>query len=200
MHKVSLLDFDGVLFRNNAAMEKVIQRSDDFSRMHAPSYNPKDFDYRVHGHTVYMLQEQFGKKVTFQNYNDYVFDDSIFEFVRKTMTEEDVMRAQRWKQLLEDVREPSYIFSNAPHVWVHEILSITGLGESFDESRVMCSDTLGCLKPSPLAYIAAIDKVGHRDVLFYDDSKLNVEQAECAGIPSVHFTDDVEKRLFEVGL
>lgn len=182
-----LLDFDGVLFGNKKCLDLVVRKSTQFTRLHVPNYDPKTFDYRRHGHTVPMLKKEFNKDVDFQDYNDYVFDEEMFRQCTDLIGTEDYERSELWKIAMKGKRRD--IFSNAPSVWVHTLLSLTGLESSFEDSHIICSDTIKDLKPSLTSYIKAKDILGEDDYVFLDDSPINVYAATKIGIRSMVYND-----------
>ena len=67
--------------------------------------------------------------------------------------------------------------------WVDEVPFFRRIGTFFDAA------SLGARKPDPLAYTAAVERLGlaAREVLFVDDLAENVIGASAAGLPAVLF-------------
>ena len=189
MSRALLLDFDGVIFRNKVGLQKVVQKSNEFTYKYVPTYDPLKDSYTKYGHTVHLINHKTtDRQVTFQEYNDYVFDNLTMEFVFDNMDIDDKKRADMWKFALED-RE-AHVFSNAPSVWVNGLLSELDMGHLFQ--TVITSDDMEYLKPMEESYEAAgvmLQNHGDiRDMVFMDDSNVNVQGARDFGIDSVHYT------------
>lgn len=64
-----------------------------------------------------------------------------------------------------------------------------GISDAFD--AIYCSGVLGVAKPDPVFYTAVAQKIGAmpQDLLFFDDSGVNVEAAAACGWQAHVFTD-----------
>lgn len=193
--KTLLLDFDGVLFRNARSMQRVVNRSDEFTLMCAPNYDPMrnpKHNYKRYGHTVTMLQQHFGADVDFEDYNDYVFSKSIFANILEDMTVEDWKNAKFWNLTLRELPNRYHIFSNAPACWVETILMMTGLEASFGSGRgIFTSDRLGALKPDARSYETISKRLLTKpdDLVLIDDAWANIEGARAFGMNGILYGD-----------
>lgn len=199
MNKPLLLDFDGVIFRNKAALKAVEKKSTEFTRKFAAFRHEKSFDYRPYGHTVRMINalKGVGPDITLQDYNYFVFDREVLSCVKDSIRDDDMLRARMWEHLISRNEHGAHIFSNAPDVWVRCVLSFLDLEESFEGKWILCPKTLDHLKPNEEAYKNALDKVGTKDLLFVDDSEVNYMAARELQIPSMIYTDQADRHLIE---
>jgi FMN phosphatase YigB (HAD superfamily) len=74
---------------------------------------------------------------------------------------------------------PIWLLSNHRSDWLLPRLERFGLADRFE--RVLVSDELGAAKPSPTAFAALVDQPS---MVFFDDSRRNVEAAAALGITS----------------
>lgn len=197
---------DGVLFRNPKAMKIVEDKSTEFTKKYIPCFQPsKRWNYQMFGHTVKMINQlthEKGKVMTtsLEDYNDYVFNDGTLRHVSQVLTLDDMVRADMWRHLIQKSGRVPHIFSNAPNVWVREVLSWISLTEMFENGVIVTPESLNTLKPSPESYETMIDKlhgygIHRQDLLFMDDSKGNVEGSLKMGIPSLHYTQEIDDML-----
>lgn len=93
-----------------------------------------------------------------------------------------------------------HIFSNAPDVWVRQVLSWVSLAEMFENGVIVTPQSLNTLKPSPESYETMLDSIRgygikREDLLFIDDAKGNVDGSLKMGIPSLHYTQEIDQML-----
>lgn len=104
---------------------------------------------------------------------------------------------------------PVYMLSNNNPISMpkcREIMAACGM----DEKKIFTREFLSCemhlLKPSHEIYARVIDSImdevggiSASEILFVDDSKVNIEAAAAAGLSTLHYAqgDDLEKRLKE---
>lgn len=204
--RVLLFDVDGVLFRNKHAMKLVEERSTDFTRKFIPSFHPSPhLNYSKYGHTVRMINKithNTGRisTTTLEEYNEYVFNEATLNQVARLINDDDVVRGEMWKHVIDRSGRTAHIFSNASEVWVRHVLSWSNLEPSFADSVIVTPKSLYSLKPNPDSYETMVDELQDdvssvKEILFIDDSKGNVDAALRVGIPAVHYTDQVDELL-----
>lgn len=182
--KVTLVDFDGVLFRNPKAMWYVSKRSSQFvhktlrlpGRHAGPmSENINRSLYTAYGHTALGLQK-LGYPVTLGEYNEFVYDNMPYQAFKMT-------------EALPALPVDCYVFSNAPLDYCEKIAG-TPLRS--------VSDVLG--KPHNLKPLRSVfDEVdnvfpGHQ-IFFVDDSMINfVETLQRPNWVNVLYIDGAPTR------
>ena len=92
------------------------------------------------------------------------------------------------------------LVTNAPQENVEVILLALELGEFFDE--VVLSDEVGPVKPDPVPYRAALEKlrVAPEEALAFEDSTSGISSSVAAGIPTVGIASTQEpETLLQAG-
>ena len=79
------------------------------------------------------------------------------------------------------------VCSNAPKTFFYEVLKKNNIETLFD--IVVVSEEVGLLKPDPKMFELVLKKLGMQkgEVIFFDDTKKNVEGAEKFGIKAIWF-------------
>ena len=190
-----LLDFDGVLFKNNRVHEYIKHKSVKFLRNNdrfkkkfphgVESYEMaskiNEIGYKTMGHTS-MLIDKSTKAVL--DYNDYVFDESTLCFTRNCLTTEDFKLLDDVAHCLQQTNKRIGLFTNTPMRYCTTILD--PLLEDIDlrhelYSNAFTSDT-GLVKPD-LKFYETVDKALYfsehersSEIFFIDDTFLNIQK------------------------
>lgn len=175
-----LLDFDGVLLRSKKASNMVAKRCASFvgSKMNIASIdkstNVNRYLYTNFGHTLLGLKA-LGYECSLQEFNDYVYGDIDYNELC-----EDIIRHEAFDNLglqnLLDQSENVYIFSNAPHSWIYNIMKSCCPNTLMKNTKYI--DTHNCLKTSRYLYHEICTRLSRNDsdkLFFIDDSLKNLE-------------------------
>lgn len=173
-----VLDYDGVVFKNPHAMETVSSRSAKFvSKKLNMSYNDARMvnatRYKVHGHTVKYLQH-LGIDATLEEYNDFVFNNIDWEDIASNIKNEDHESIIDVYLLNKLQKQKCVLFSNAPRLWVDKTLEALETHADVLFEDVFICETLDQLKPNIKVYEDIEKKYPDEDLLFIDDSILNI--------------------------
>lgn len=177
-----IFDFDGVICKNKKLYQEVNRRSIDFvvkktqfSFDEARHFNNNN--YKEFGHTVNMLKS-YGIQTNLKEYNDYVFNDSMWNSMNKMLTDTDMINILSVKAFNTLVEDKSILFSNAPYNWCDNIVSMCGFTTSdLFEGVYTCDTHEEDLKPQTKLYDEIDSKYKDFDLYFLDDNKNNLESA-----------------------
>ena len=134
-----ILDFDGVICKNRKLYHEVnmksvtfVSQKTQFSFDEALHFNNKN--YKKHGHTVNMLKN-YGIQTSLKEYNEFVFDDTMWDKVSKSLTNRDILDILNIKAFNSIIEDKSILFSNAPSIWCCNIVNMCGftMDELFDD-------------------------------------------------------------------
>lgn len=173
-----VLDYDGVIFKNPYAMEKVCDRSAQFvSKKLNMSYNNARMvnttRYKVYGHTVKYLND-VGVDATLAEYNSFVFENIDWDDIEMNIRSMDYDQVADLHMLNEFQGQKSILFTNAPRTWIEGTMGCMGIDpESVFESMFTC-ERLEELKPNLAVYELIEHIYPQTDLLFIDDSILNI--------------------------
>lgn len=177
-----IFDFDGVICKNKKLYREVNRRSIEFvSHKTQFSFNEaqhfNNTNYKGFGHTVNMLKS-YGVQTDLKEYNDYVFNDSMWYYVSKTLTDTDTFNILSIKAFNTLINDKSILFSNAPYIWCDHIVSMCGFNTNdlFDDIYT-CDINDEDLKPQPKLYDEIDSKYKDFDLYFLDDNKNNLDCA-----------------------
>lgn len=169
-----LIDFDGVIFKNEAIMKHIKDRSAEYVYSKGHSRTMDDAvrlnrkAYSVLGHTSLLYDKDI------KEYNRFVFDIPKHYF-RGLVTNEDFDHVNRiYKHKMEGDLN-LLLFSNSPIrycVDVFEAMDIH-IDNIVDTSMMFTSDT-GLLKPESMAYENVARNVKDSTLTFLDDNILNI--------------------------
>lgn len=188
-----LLDFDGVLFKNNRVHEyikhksvKFLRNNDRFKKHFSHGVETyemaskiNEIGYKTMGHTS-MLIDKSTKAVL--DYNDYVFDEYTLSFTRNSLTTDDFKLMNDVAHCLQRTNKHIGLFTNAPIRYCATILD--SLSQDMDlrhefYSNAFTSDT-GLVKPD-LKFYETVDKALYSsehetstEIYFIDDTLLNI--------------------------
>jgi FMN phosphatase YigB (HAD superfamily) len=180
-----LLDFDGVILAHPKLKAYQSRKSAKFVQKH--THMPyrrceelNDAYYKEHGHTVTVLNKVFGKPVTLEEYNEYVFQKEDLVKLSRVLDGGSggaLEFANGFNRVLDHCTEYGLdcgIFSNAGPSWISYFSGLAGL--RIDEEMVVTPRTTEFLKPKEAAY-DRVEQHFTRDAsfLFFDDCALNLE-------------------------
>lgn len=188
-----LLDFDGVLFRNNRVHDYIKHKSIKYLRnnhkmrqkfpygmdTYEMASKINEIGYKTMGHTS-MLIDKSTKSVL--DYNDYVFDDSTLLFTRNSLTADDYKLLDDVAHCLQRTNKRIGLFTNTPMRYcttiIDPLLQDVDLRHAL-YSNAFTSDT-GLVKPYTKFY-KVVDKALHvsenpSEIYFIDDTFLNINQ------------------------
>lgn len=176
-----LIDFDGVLFKNDRVSRLVRDRSIDFvqkslnvSRREAERVNATW--YPLHGHTALVIRHEPDTRKTVRRYNRYVFDEALFESVSECIDDFDRYHLERIACVLQRRGTKNvHLCTNAPFMYCEQVLQELGYSTSdlFDSTHVFTSDE-GLVKPLD-AYWDHVDRsLPNQPIRFLDDSAVHV--------------------------
>lgn len=188
-----LLDFDGVIFKNQRAMKKVEEASAHFCRLHMKNVSlefANEFNrmyYQKYGHTVNMLRHLTGANVSLEEFNDFVYNHFInYEQMKNMITPEDIEHAKMIEAFITRIRKDGgvcEVFTNGSSTWVQRINELVGMNEDVvNRLAFSCCENLPELKPSPKAYKYVESRLKKIEApspyYFIDDSRRNLVYCE----------------------
>ena len=171
-----VLDFDGVVFRNEKANALVNYKSIKFvSKKMNTSYN---YAFQVHKqnfkkscHTVHMLNK-LGYATELDEYNTHVFNNDLWKELKTCMHYTDTQNIKTIIDTNEKLEKKSVLFSNAPESWCENVLHLNGYSiEDLFEDTYTCTN-LDELKPNVTVYNKIESK--YDKLYFIDDTEINL--------------------------
>lgn len=175
-----LLDFDGVVLRNNNINKIIEEKSIDFVQnqlnlSHSKSYNINKRLYKQYGHTACGIAKIKNKNIKNMvlDYNNFIFENISFNDISSYLTEFD---RDRIEYLVNNKKYKLGLFTNTPISWCENILSCLGIDVNmlFNSDNIFTSD-LGYLKPESEAYNNVEKNLSCDEIIhFIDDSSINL--------------------------
>jgi FMN phosphatase YigB (HAD superfamily) len=162
-----LLDMDGVILRNNTAHKHIAFRCQQYVRKITGIKNPIKVSilnkqlYESTGHTFLGLKN-LGYPINLDEFNEYVYDDMS---IIKNINAKETNQLTLLKKKCEDKNIKIYIFSNAPIIWSHTILSHMNC-----DIPILSSEYL---KPQ-IEYYNIVESIISEKILFVDDKLMNI--------------------------
>ena len=180
-----LLDFDGVVLRNERICSVINERSIQYVATKkknmcyndAKTYNSRM--YKSRGHTALSFDNSNTYHDEVCEYNLNVFHNLDFKNdIRQHINKHDVSHINELLLSFEGCKKPG-LFTNAPLLWVHETLGMLGfdIDEVFDTDLLFTSDK-GLVKPKLDAYEYINRYCEDEHIVFIDDSEKNIEACE----------------------
>jgi FMN phosphatase YigB (HAD superfamily) len=170
-----LLDFDGVVVRNERIGAIVKDRSESFI---AKKYNLTKSQsarvnrvfYKTHGHTAIGVDPENYKQHVLE-YNDYVFSNLDYSLLRAYITPTDVRSLRN----VVSHKKRYGLFTNAPISWCENMCALAhiDLYDFIDPSSCFTSDE-GLIKPKKEIY-DHVEESLENNIYFIDDSAINLE-------------------------
>ena len=179
--RVLLLDFDSVVLVNQHLKQYQLKRSAKFLKHHTQlrfeqcEYINKKL-YPMFGHTTIMMNKMFDKKVTLEEYDDFVFSPKQLKTLNSAFDPDSRAYTNRFNNVYAHCEKTGidcYIFTNAHKNWVTHFSRLSGL--DIDENKIFWPTTTDTLKPKKLAYDTVENKFDKKQhYLFVDDSEVNL--------------------------
>ncbi len=179
-----LLDFDGVVLRNERICSVINDRSIQYVAKKknmryndAKTYNSRM--YKSRGHTALSFDNSMTYHDEVCEYNLNVFHNLDFnQDIRPHINEHDVSHINELLLSFEGGKKPG-LFTNTPLLWVHETLGMLGfdIDEVFDTDLLFTSDK-GLVKPKLDAYEYINRCCEDEHIVFIDDSEKNINACE----------------------
>lgn len=201
-----LLDFDGVVLQSQRAQHFQFSRSVQFMHRTLRKSN-KSISlaecaranarmYPVHGHTVHVLNKEFGADVTLAQYNQFVFgrEALVDAAPGMAMSPADVAQCDMLVRCCKELDTELSIFTNSHPEWVRH----TVRGRLRHVPVIHPDDDATLLKPSGAAYARVNSAFPDDMFVFVDDSKSNCDAAREHGGPrwiACHFETDIAQTL-----
>jgi hypothetical protein len=157
--RVTLLDFDGVLYKNPKASWYIAKRSAEFVRkvMKVPQQQSENINmslYQTYGHTVLGLQK-LGYPVTLQDFDDFIYDNMPYTVFRDAT--------------IPELPPSTYVFSNAPSEYIDKIAQ-KKMPNIRDLNLLNVKEPL---KPKKWVYEQLTSVFPDHQIFFVDDSMIN---------------------------
>lgn len=207
-----LLDYDGVVLRNKCLTNYQYRRSAKFVQKHTHMsigvcqemnrrYYPK------YGHTVTMLNEMFGKAVSLEEYDEFLFAKERLARLAAVVDKDTRRHAKSFDRVFDLCRDKGYswhVFTNAHINWVLFFSKIIGIDDITENKVIWPQSKLELLKPNVEAY-DRVEKIVQSSYpyVFADDSIVNIEAIMerdgwiGVGVDTNSPTDDVVHRITE---
>jgi len=174
-----LLDFDGVVFCNERIHQYVEQRSVEFVKhkwklSYTEAKQKNKIFYKTHGHTCLGFEDVDGELL--QDYNKFVFDTNI---PYDTVNQNDQKRMKRIIDLKNDHNLDIYVCTNATLDYCVNIMNQMKLPFDylFSTQYIFTSDKLHEIKPTQLFFDKVHKYISSNDIVFFDDSMMNINSA-----------------------
>jgi FMN phosphatase YigB (HAD superfamily) len=188
--KVLLLDYDGVVLRNNVANKLVSKRAGLYTRniisiknnflVDNKASNDLCFNlYKGYGHTLLGLNAVGlnQQNVSLKNYNNFVYSQIDYDELR--LTNNDMNDVKQIVDFCLNKNINLYMFSNSPKYWIQQTLgkekNLTRyIIDIRDVLNVSDNDTT-MLKPKPSIYDLIDEMFKDTNIVFLDDSACNFQ-------------------------
>jgi FMN phosphatase YigB (HAD superfamily) len=189
--KVLLLDYDGVVLRNNVANNLVAKRAGLYTRNVISMKNNYMVDnqaatdmcfnlYKGFGHTLLGIQAigLNDPNVCLRNYNRFVYSHIDYDELR--LTNNDMKDVKKVVELCREKNVSTYMFSNSPKVWIKQTLGYQQQELAHDIADVkdilnLRDDDATMLKPLPAIYDLIDHMFSDCEIIFVDDSACNFQ-------------------------
>lgn len=191
--KALLLDLDGVVFHHPAASEMVKDSVEKYIGEHlqiAPekATHINKYLYKTYGHTLLGLEHMFPAKShpptnrinRINEFNSAIYNPQMMLLAQYLATPERTLAiGHQVNELIARAADngiPTYLYSNAPLIWCQWACWLLRLSNRIPMSNMITSDHLngGYLKPEPISYKFVDVIVPMDDMLFIDDSLINL--------------------------
>lgn len=179
-----LLDYDGVVLRNKCLTNYQYRRSAKFVQKHTHMSTSVCEEmnrryYPKYGHTVSMLNEMFGKAVSLEEYDEFLFAKERLVRLDSLVDNDTRRHAKSFQRVFDICRDNGmswHIFTNAHINWVLFFSEIIGMNDITENKVIWPQSNMNLLKPSKEAY----DRVewilqSSYPYVFADDSKVNID-------------------------
>lgn len=176
-----LLDFDGIILRNEKINKIIEEKSIDFvhkklNKSHFKSERINKFLYKTYGHTANGIANYTSEKLEdiVLDYNDFVFDNINYQDLSSYLTKDDKVRIKMLSHRSKIYEHKYGLFTNAPLSWCVSLFNFLeeDLFNMIDKDKVFTSDG-GVLKPNKLVYEKVENNLENK-IHFIDDSNINL--------------------------
>tara|TARA_Y100000996_G_C22477013_1_gene624594 strand:- start:140 stop:799 length:660 start_codon:yes stop_codon:yes gene_type:complete len=176
-----LLDFDGIILRNENISKIIEEKSIDFvhkklNKPYSKSKRINKFLYRTYGHTANGVAKYTSEKPedVVLDYNNFVFDNINYQDISSYLTKEDKKRIDMLSHRSEISDHKFGLFTNAPLSWCENLFYHLDedLFNMIDYNKVFTSDE-GVLKPNISVYKNIENNLDNK-IHFIDDSYINL--------------------------
>ena len=185
MSKLVLIDFDGVVLRNEISNQYLSDRAKSYVSYKTNIRNVSHFAndlYVTHGHTHIGL-DRHKYASSLREFNSYMYgDENLYAHLQMSFYEQ-----KKWlefKQSLDTNNIDIKFFSNSPSKWLEHFIKYN-ISDIFDFSKHIEKFSINdkmynlMLKPQPLVYNIADIKYGeiYSEIFFIDDKLANLHAA-----------------------
>jgi FMN phosphatase YigB (HAD superfamily) len=188
--RVLLLDYDGVVLRNNVANSLVSKRAGLYTRNVISIKNNFMVDtkassdlcfnlYKGYGHTLSGLNAVGINQpsVSLKNYNNFVY--SCIDYEELQLTNNDMNDVKQVVDFCQKKNINLYMFSNSPKYWIHQTLGkekeLTRYIIDIRDVLNIRDDDATMLKPKPAIYDLIDEMFRDTNIVFLDDSACNFQ-------------------------
>lgn len=221
--KVMLLDYDGVVLRNNVASNLIAKRAGLYTRNVISMKNNYLVENRAAEDMCFNLYKGFGHtllginavgindpQVSLKYYNDFVYSHIDYDELR--LTNNDMQDVKKLVELCHERGINTYMFSNSPKMWIKQTLGHKQqelARDIFDVRDILNirDDDATMLKPQ----FAIYDLIDHifkdYNIIFVDDSACNFQytlsksnwtnilfsKLNCSPNKRMHMINDLDK-------
>ena len=181
-----LFDFDGVLFNHKEGLNLIADRASSFVNelVKAGPSQVKEINKRLYtgyGHTLIGLKEEYGLDIDLHTFNEYIYDpftiNSIYGMERTKEMRVKASEARLALSVAHDLGLNTYIFTNAPKLWINLGLDMLYMSHLFTNDRVISAEDYTTVKPQRQIYLDVSRKLEGHQITFVDDNLLNVSNA-----------------------
>lgn len=170
-----LFDVDGVLVNNSTIGRYIEARSVRFLQRYPKigknAYSINKRAYKTLGHTSLALGNS---PQHVMEYNDYVFNQDTLNFVRNSLTNDDLLHINKVGGITRNLGMPVGLCTNTPLRYCESVL-FSGVFTDQLLCNAFTSDT-GLIKPNGEFYDVCETDVAVADVIYFlDDSMINID-------------------------
>lgn len=181
MRRIALVDFDGVVLKNDTAKQFIYQRVDRFMRRRFPSLPSKlvqDLNcelYQGHGHTFLGLKHM-GLEVALSDFNKELYSDLTSNLKL------DVEEKDAWDRFYRSMKKqgiPIFMFSNATKEWCNHFVDFNEYHVKYlqDEWLLYHHHNMheSMLKPEKTIYDIIRQEFPNTQFLYWEDKMINFQ-------------------------
>jgi len=195
-NRVCLVDFDGVILRNQNVIHSVKKRIVNYVGKVVQTKCPETSDlmnsylYKTYGHTMIGLHKVLGaeKAGTLMDYNKYVYDGCQIDRTDFYDCRKDLKYWERFVSGMQEHGIPVWIFSNAPKEWCSNFI-----GDRQDIKYIYdhVPYDVHHLKPNRGVYDLVNTMFGDKTIYFIDDKSDNFVGEDDSWV-NIHFSEQEE--------
>lgn len=188
--KVLLLDYDGVVLRNNVANNIIAKRAGLYTKNVMSMQNKYTVDTKASCDLSFNLYKGFGHtllginavginhhSISLRLYNSFVYSHIDYEELQ--LTNNDMNDVQRVVELCQSKHINVFMFSNSPKYWINQTMGRKrNLKKDIPDIRDVLNvrdDDATMLKPHAPIYDLINDMFKDKQVIFVDDSSCNFQ-------------------------